>query len=162
MQTTNVQVIGEVCELLNSGISEVFSTMFSQSVEAISPPDLRLTQEVLIAGSVGFVGEANGVVYVHLTESFAKSLASGMLQMPENELDDEMVNDAVAEISNMIVGSVKSNLCDRGFPCVLTIPSIVRGRDFGAEASAGSERASLGFQCGPGQLFVEVLARPPQ
>lgn len=162
MQTTNLQLIGEVCELLNSGIGEVFSTMFGQSVEPVAPPDLRLSQEVLIAGSVGFVGEANGVVYIHMTESFAKSLASGMLQMAENELDDEMVNDAVAEISNMIVGSVKSNLCDRGFTCVLTIPTIVRGRDFSAEASAGSERVNLGFQCGTGLLFVEVLARPPQ
>jgi chemotaxis protein CheX len=162
MQQTNAQLIGEVCELLNSGIGEVFNTMFNLSAEPVAPPDLSLTEEPLIAGSVGFVGDANGMVYVHLTNSFARQLAAVMLQMEEAELEDYMVNDVVAEISNMIVGSVKSNLCDRGYPCVLTIPSIVRGREFYAEAPAGSERALLGYQCGVGQLFVEVIARPPQ
>lgn len=38
----------------------------------------------------------------------------------------------------MVVGHFRSRLADRGIPCVLTIPSIVRGHQFGIEpVSAG-------------------------
>lgn len=160
MQQAKTQLIGELSELLNHGIGEVFTTMFSSQVEPTLPPDFSQSEEQLVAGSVGFVGDANGVVYIYLTCGLARRLAAIMLQMSDSDLDDSMVNDVVAEITNMVVGSVKSNLCDRGTVCALTIPSIVRGRDFSTEASAGSERAHLGYECDQGRFFVEVIARP--
>jgi CheY-specific phosphatase CheX len=35
-----------------------------------------------------------------------------------------MVNDALGELANMIVGGLKTNLVECGHPCVLTIRSI--------------------------------------
>lgn len=159
MQQANSQLIGDICELLTNGIGEVFNTMFNSRVDPVAVPDFSESEEQLVAGCVGFVGDANGVVYIYLADGFARALAVTMLQMTEDELDDSMVNDVVAEITNMVVGSAKSNLCDRGLNCVLTIPSIVRGREFCAEASAGAERALLGFRSEQGTFLVEVIAR---
>jgi chemotaxis protein CheX len=53
-----------------------------------------------------------------------------MLGLSEVELDaagPEVINDAIGELTNMTVGAFKNGLCDLGFPCKLTIPSILRG-----------------------------------
>ena len=69
----------------------------------------------MVAGSVGFIGEANGVVYVYSKATFARTLASRMLRMAEAELEaNEMVDDVIGELTNMIVGSIKSRLCEAG------------------------------------------------
>ncbi|MCI0539745.1 MAG: chemotaxis protein CheX, partial [Verrucomicrobiales bacterium] len=128
MSPTIPNLIDEVCGLLNSGISEVFTTMFGLEVKAAVPRDFDAPSETLVAGSVGFIGDVSGIVYIHVTAAFARTLASRMLGLAEAEMDgEEMVNDVIGELTNMIVGSVKSRLCDSGSPCVLTIPSIVRG-----------------------------------
>lgn len=151
--------IDELGALVNRSVTDVFFSQFEMNVVPAPPPDLRECHEDLIVGSVGFVGAVHGVVYLQLTTRFASQLTARMLQMPEPELDDDMVNDAIAEVSNMVVGAVKSNLCDRGDTCVLTIPSIVRGRGLSAVAAGASQRGTLGFQCKDGPLLVEMLTR---
>ena len=88
-------------------------------------------------------------------------MASRMLSMPEAEIEgNEMVNDVMGEVSNMVVGNIKSRLCDRGMECVLTIPSIVRGNHFSIEPVSSTERNVMSFRCEGSQLVVEVLLKP--
>ncbi len=157
--TTNLT--NEVLDLLNGSVTEVFNTMFSLEAKPAAPHDLQASGETLVAGSVGFIGDVNGVVYLQVTAAFARVLASLMLGMSEDEIEgDEMVNDVVGEVSNMIVGAVKSRLCDSGSSCVLTIPSIVRGSSFHVEPTGSSNRRALSFQCGADHLLVELLMKP--
>jgi chemotaxis protein CheX len=84
-----------------------------------------------------------------------------MLGLAEAELQgDEMVNDVIGELSNMIVGCAKPRLCDAGAPCVLTIPSIVRGQNFEIEPARRCNRRLLGFRCGVDHLVIELLMEP--
>lgn len=160
MSTSSTQLIDSVSDQLNTGVGEVFNTMLGLEASSAPPTDLHASGEPLVAGSVGFIGEANGVVYIHLTASFARTLAGRMLGLAENELDgDAMVNDAIGELANMVVGAVKSSLCDSGAPCVLTIPSIVRGQSFKVEVSPSFHHRLLGFSCGAHQLLVELLMK---
>jgi two-component system cell cycle response regulator len=128
MNTTTPNLIDEMRDSLKSGVSEVFRTMLTLEAKPVAVlHEWHAPGDPLVAGCVGFTGDANGVVYVHATARFARTLASRMLGLPEAELQgDEMVNDVIGELSNMIVGCAKSRLCDAGAPCVLTIPSIVR------------------------------------
>lgn len=161
MRTTTSNLTDEVCDLLNGGVTEVFNTLFSLEAKPAPWHDLHASGETIVAGSVGFIGDVNGIVYLHLTAAFARTLASMMLGMAEAEFDgDEMVNDVVGEVSNIIVGAVKSRLCDSGSSCVLTIPSVVRGSNFHVETTGSSERRELSFQCGAGHLRVELLMKP--
>ena len=161
MSTTTPNLTDEVRDLLNGSVTEVFNTMFSLEAKPAAPHHLHASGETIVAGSVGFIGDVNGMVYLHLTAAFARTLASKMLGMAEAEFDgDEMVNDVVGEVSNMIVGAVKSRLCDSGSPCVLTIPSVVRGSNFHVETTGSSERRALSFQCGADHLLVELLMKP--
>jgi chemotaxis protein CheX len=161
MNTTTSPLIDEIGDMLNSSISEVFTTMFQMAVQPSAPTDIRGGEEALVAGSVGFVGDVNGIVYIYVKASFARTLAGRMLGMPEAEIEgDEMVNDVIGELSNMIVGAVKSRLCDTGAACKLTIPSIVRGTNLRAEPTGTSECRFLSFACEQELILVEFLMKP--
>jgi chemotaxis protein CheX len=152
--------IEEVCGLLHDAVHEVFRTMLTIEPQAIPPGDLQHSGESVVAGSVGFVGEVNGVVYILVTAPFARVVASRMLDLPEEDFEgDDMVNDTIGELSNMVVGAVKSRLCDAGSPCTLTIPSVVRGQGFSVGAAGCPDRRLLGFQCDGEQVLLELLMK---
>ena len=128
MTTAPACPIESVCGLVQAGVARVFDTMLSLKVEPAGAQDVRASGEPLVAAAVGFVGDVNGVVFIHVSADFARKLARRMLSLADAEPEgDEMVNDVLGELGNMIVGSVKSALCDSGARCMLAIPSIVRG-----------------------------------
>jgi chemotaxis protein CheX len=161
MTLTTPQLIEEVGDLLKSSVSEVFTTVFNINAHPVPFCEIRKSDEMLIAGSVGFVGDVNGVVYIYLKASFARKLASQMLGMPEAELDgDELIGDVIGELSNMIVGSTKSRLCDSGASCKLTVPSIVRGQNLSAQPVRLSEGLSMSIACNDDLLLLELIIKP--
>jgi len=72
-----------------------------------------------------------------------------------------MVTDAIGELSNMVAGYVKSRLCNGGLPCVLTIPSVVRGQQLSVEGSAQVMRRVIGFRNCAHHLLAEVMLKEP-
>jgi chemotaxis protein CheX len=96
-----------------------------------------------------------------VTTDFAREITCRLLGIGDAEIESEsMVNDAIGELANMVVGQIKSRLCDRGLPCVLTIPSIVRGSSFSVEGCSTDQHEAYRFMCANQQLSVEVLAKP--
>jgi chemotaxis protein CheX len=153
-------MIEDIEQLINSAVTEVFSTMLNFKVRLDRECTALINGEGHVAGSVGFIGRVSGVVFVYSTNSFARRMTSSLLGLTDHEIDgDEMVNDAMGELSNMVVGHLKSRLSDRGMPCVLTIPSIVRGNHFTIEPVSSTERRIYFFQCDGSQLVVEVLLK---
>lgn len=153
-------MIDEIDQMVDSAVSDVFSTMLRMPVSRV-PDEPHLNGAEYVAASVGFNGDMNGVVYSYCTNSFARNVTCNLLGLEDSEIeDDAMVNDAMGEIANMIVGQIKSALCDRGLPCVLTIPSIVRGQNFSVQASRTTTRKASLFKSNDNQLVVEVLLKP--
>lgn len=153
-------MIDDMEQLIEGSVHEVFSTMLSIQVRSEPCTGPLPGSESQIAGAVGFIGRMSGVVYLYCTNSFARCITCHLLGLEEKDIDsDEMVNDAVGEMANMIVGHIKSRLSDRGMPCVLTIPSIVRGKNFSVEPVSRTESKLFCFHCNEHQLLVEVLLR---
>ena len=153
----------QVQKLTGNAMREVFQSMVSMELTPEEPSMPANDPEGQIIGSVGFIGETSGVICIYMGDSFAKNATSRMLGISESEVDEEgMVNDAVGEISNMVAGYVKSRLCDRGWHCVLTIPSIVRGRQLSVDSSAPNiTRKVLGFRNDKFHLMTELLLKQP-
>ena len=144
-------------------VPEVFLGMLSMDLTTEPPAPFPLDPAGQIIGSVGFTGEATGIIYLYAGVSFAKVITSRMLGIEEAEVDPgDMVNDAIGELSNMVVGFVKSRLCDAGAPCTLTIPSVVRGQQLSVEGSSQIARRVIGFRNGDHQLVAEVLVKESQ
>ena len=154
-----IVMIDDIDQLVTTAISGVFGTMLKIPVQQEPPGSPIRNGEPHVAGSVGFIGSLSGVVYVYSTQSFARRLTRKLLGEKHGEPADEMVNDAVGEIANMIVGNIKSRLADRGMNCVLTIPSIVRGSHFTIEPTSSTQRRVCSYQCEGDQVVVEVLIK---
>jgi chemotaxis protein CheX len=160
MTTITPLLIDEIKDLLQSGCTDVLSTTFNVIAQPAPVDDFRRGYETLVAGSVGFTGDVNGLVYIYVRAPFARTLTGQMLGFPEDEIDgDEMVNDVIGELSNMIVGSAKSRLCDSGNSCHLTIPSITRGNHLSAEPTQASQCRLLSFTCDDDSILIELLMR---
>ena len=153
-------MIEDLSDLVSGAVKDVFTTMLEMNAKPEPPDSLVANGEPHVAGSVGFIGKLNGVVYLYASATFARRIASRMLRLSDAEIKgNEMVNDVVGEVSNMVVGNIKSRLCDRGLSCALTIPSIVRGSHFTIEPVSSTERKVITFRCDEHQLVVEILIK---
>src|SRR5690606_36644009 len=116
----------------------------------------------LVVGTVGFIGDISGLIYLYMGADFANELAGQILGMSQEELDeagDEVVNDAVGEVTNMTVGTFKNQLCDHADPCKLTIPSILRGSNFSIEPLTSDIRGVYRFRIGSRVLVADLLMK---
>lgn len=115
-----------------------------------------------VVGTVGFIGDANGLIYLYLDLPFARLCTCHLLGMTEAELTeagDEVINDAIGELTNMTVGSFKNGLCDAGYPCKLTIPSILHGSNFTIEPISTVTRHVYHFDCGGHRIIADLLMK---
>lgn len=154
-------MIDDLEELVKAAVVEVFATMIGLQVQPEAPDSPAVTEGSTIAGAVGFIGRLTGVVYIYASVPFASRLTEKLLGLNPGEIDgDEMVNDAMGELANMVVGHLKSRLSDRGHSCVMTIPSIVRGTNFNIEPVSTTIRRVCSFRSLEHQLVVEIMLRP--
>lgn len=158
---------------ITRAISDVFKTMLGrvptfvgltemQVDDVLAPPSPRPAWDMtpFVVGTVGFLGDINGLIYLYLDESFARHSTCHLLGMTEAELEeagDAVINDAIGEITNMTVGSFKNGLCDAGYPCKLTIPSILRGSNFSIEPVSSATRYIYNYESGGHKVSADIL-----
>jgi len=161
-------------ENLTRAVTDVFKTMLDRDPQLVPIVGANLdevvpTQSPLagnsrahVVGTVGFIGDATGLIYLYLDLAFARHCTCQLLGMTEAELDeagDEVMNDAIGELTNMTVGSFKNGLCDAGYPCKLTIPSILHGSNFTIEPISSVSRHIYNFDCGGHRIIADVLIK---
>lgn len=112
-----------------------------------------------LIGNVGFGGDANGIVYLCMSDDFALFAVSTILGMSRAEVEfhgPDVLKDAIGELTNMTVGGFKNALCDVGFPCKLTLPTIVRGNNLTVAALKGTARHVFRFTCATHVLVADL------
>jgi chemotaxis protein CheX len=114
----------------------------------------------MVVGTVGFIGGLNGLLYLYFDSAFATACTGmllGMTQVEVAQSGTEGVNDAVGELTNMVAGSFKNNLCNAGHTCKLTIPSILRGRNFFVEPTSSAHRYAYQFDCIGHKVVTDII-----
>jgi chemotaxis protein CheX len=160
---------------ITRAVSEVFTTMLGQNpgfiqaavgTDGLAWPPLFGTEGSAhvphVVGTVGFIGEVNGLIYLYLPDVFARIVTGKLLGLDPKEiaaLGEEGVNDAIGEITNMTVGVFKNSLCDSGYSCRLTIPSILRGSNFHVEPISSATRRTYYFDCAGHRIVADILMK---
>jgi chemotaxis protein CheX len=125
---------------INRSSLDVFSTMLGvdlsegESALETGAPDPN-------DGVVSFIGVAGpwaGTGSICCSPSLACRVCNQLL-MTEYTAVNEEVLDAVAELTNMIVGSVKTDLEQHLGPLGLSIPTVVFGRNFRTKSAGSTE-----------------------
>lgn len=160
---------------ITRAVADVFKTMLQQNPkltadsahgQVVGWPPLHPTTSAptipQVVGTVGFLGEANGLIYLYFDGALARLCTCHLLGMTENEVEaagDEVVNDAIGEVTNMTVGSFKNGICDAGYSCMLTIPSILRGSSFCVEPISSAQRFIYSFECSGHRVVADILLK---
>jgi chemotaxis protein CheX len=137
-----------------AAVKLVFNTMirldiqFVERVTNVEPPPAEGGTQMI--GNVGFGGSINGIVYLAMSEPFAVNAAGRILRMDAAELAScgpEAITDAIGEVANMTVGTFKNRLCDIGYPCMLTLPTLVRAKGLSIKGIRDTTRHVFHFLC---------------
>ena len=113
--------------LLELSAREVFDIMLGTRLHAYESSTGANDGE--FTALVGLAGSLCGVLSIRCTGQAARIMASKMLGIPPEEVDNDSW-DALGEIANMIAGNFKGKLSGVGNHCMLSVPTIIVGTDY--------------------------------
>lgn len=134
-------MIDQACfnDAMLGGAKEVFETMIFMDLEESSETDQHIEGNALL-GSITFTGSLEGCLTICCSVVSAKTIAANMLGMdPSEQLSEEEICDAIGEVANMVMGSVKSRLADSVGDLQVSIPSVVSGKNIVNSIDGASE-----------------------
>ncbi len=132
-------------EDIHSVTENVFTTMIGYPVELTGKGD-SLQNESAISGCVQISGEWTGAIIVQTTEQLATQAASKLLAIDTEDVALLDLQDAMAELANMIGGNIKSLVPG---PSILSLPTVTTGEDydirvFGTQVESLTQMRCLG------------------
>jgi len=128
-------------DTLLDSVKEVFESMVFMSLSEVEgqAPDAG---DLALLGTITFTGSLEGCLTICCGQRCAQTIAANMLCMESlDELADEDTVDAIGEIANMVMGSVKTRLQDEITDITISIPSVVQGRHLSNRLSEGMVQA---------------------
>jgi chemotaxis protein CheX len=151
----------DLLQIIDVNVPEVFLTMAGFKAIPGSGDEHPPRPSTLhgVTGAVSLSGKASGIVYTGFSQSLANAVTIRMLGCESP--GEEEVSDVVGEFTNMITGNLKSQLCDAGYPCQLSIPTVMRGGDISVVAASAPlcVRNTYFFEELKEQLVVLVFAK---
>lgn len=150
----------EMQELLIQSVkqctSDVFGTMLGIEVEAGEVYESKGSPAPTegVVSLIGMAGPWMGTGSLSCKPQLACKI-SGALMMAEYAAVDEEVLDAIAEVTNMVMGNVKTILEEKVGAMGLSIPTVIFGRNFSTK-NAGGSWTVVPFNCCSEKFLVQV------
>lgn len=99
-----------------------------------------------ITGMIGVHGKVSGFISVNMAERFVISAVEGLLQEKFGKLTSQVI-DGAGEITNIVVGGVKSALANSEFGFShITVPSVIVGQNFTIAYAPGLQYLTVTFE----------------
>jgi CheY-specific phosphatase CheX len=115
-------------EVLIDASKEIFEMMAFMEVEKSSQKQIQLNRDETLMGIITFTNSIQGCLSITCSQKCAKSIAVNMLGLdPNDTISSEDKEDALGEITNMVMGSVKSKTQDTYKNMKVSIPTIIKG-----------------------------------
>ena len=151
----------ERVEIIQSAALEVFATMLSQTLvaeDAFTETDSASSSNGVVS-LVGLAGPWVGTGSISCSAQCACWIAAQMMMTEYEAVNDEVL-DAMAEVTNMIIGNVKTALEERLGPMGLSIPTVIYGRNFKSRAVGNQEWTVVPFLAGGERFSIHVCLAP--
>lgn len=159
-----MQEAGMLASAIEQATKEVFETMLGADLPASRRAGKEDPAAAGVVSLVGLTGDWSGTGTFCCTPAVARLVAVRMLMMDEAEAEsqtiDDDVLDAVAELTNMVVGNIKNLLTDHFGEMAISIPTVVYGRNFRFKSFAGTTQETCIFNWGDQQFFVKLCLAP--
>lgn len=129
-----------ICDVstLREAISQVFTSMVFMAIDPIAPINETISKETCVCASVSFMGKFEGSLTVRGSIACAKAITINLLAFEEDDpIEQSDIADAMGEISNMIMGSIKSLAYDTVGELAVSAPTIFSGQEMVHHLRAG-------------------------
>ncbi|HSW49186.1 MAG TPA: chemotaxis protein CheX [Bryobacteraceae bacterium] len=158
MEQLNPEVLVHV---LQTATRDVFATMLGTEVVCGEPHQETVPPNPTegVVSLIGLAGNWVGTGAVACSAPLACKLSSLML-MSQAESVNEEVLDVVAELTNMIIGNVKTGLEETLGPMGLSVPTVVFGKNFTTRSIADGQWTVCPFEVEGGTLEVKICLTP--
>jgi chemotaxis protein CheX len=148
-------------KIVRHSTKDVFSTMLGIELE---PCDAYLDKAPPPGGDgilsfVGLAGTWVGTGSVSCSSAFACKMSSQFLTAEYNSVNEDVL-DAVAEITNMIIGNVKTLLEEDLGPMGLSIPTVIFGRNFASRTVGTFEWSVVPFLSDGELIHIQICLAP--
>lgn len=142
---------------------EVFSTMLDMEVRFNGVAGDTRAPELGIISLVGITGDWGGSGVFCCSSALAAVLCSRMLgtelSLGAPSIDEEVL-DVVAEITNMMIGNVKTAVEVVTGPLAISVPTVIHGRNFEFRNPSGLRSVALSFSAEDHKFEVRMSLAP--
>ena len=153
----------ELVEAVRRATEEVFATMLRLEVrmeESFIDKGAGGAAASGVVSLIGIAGAWAGTGSLSCSSEFACSLSAALLTSEYGKLDEEVL-DSIAEITNMVIGNVKTALEDKlGVSLGLSTPTVIFGKNFQTRSGRSQEWIVIPFLSGEDHLFVQLCLAP--
>lgn len=151
----------KLAELVRLAATDVFSTMLGLELKpleysSVAEPELPPAG---ILSLIGFAGTWVGTGSLSCTTSLACQLADALFMSTHSAVEEEVM-DAVAEMTNMILGYVKTEMEEMLGPMMLSIPTVIYGRNFIKRSLHRREWLVIPFVSGEERMEIHICMAP--
>lgn len=141
----------EICEYTES----IWKSILSLDVKPAQNGSGDSNNNYAVAGCIQITGAWNGCVTMHYPMPLAKQVASIMFDLHGEPVENEQIQDALGEMTNMTGGNIKSLLPE---PCFLSLPAVALTDR--AMRIPGSELVTqVTFKCNGENFLVSLLKK---
>jgi chemotaxis protein CheX len=146
----------ELSDILLESAKEVFETMIFMDLADVSDSDSKLEGETLL-GSITFMNGTKGCMTICSDMECAKTVALNMLGMePDSSISEDEICDAMGEVTNMVMGSVKKRIRECFGEVQVSIPTVIRGREI--RNSLGEHSTKVQVKLSIDDKYISELA----
>jgi CheY-specific phosphatase CheX len=123
-------VIKDIGGIVVESVHDVYETLIYILPEEGSPEEVREARLVgELISTIPVSGDVNGMIAMVCGQDVGKLMTANMLGTEGAEATDEEVADCAGEIVNMVAGNVKTRFIEAGGNILISIPTVVCGRD---------------------------------
>ncbi|MBT4884486.1 MAG: chemotaxis protein CheX [Glaciecola sp.] len=147
-------------EFVNPFINGLLNTLSMMAQTELRAGKPKLKDDAVargdVSGVIGMVGsQVQGSLSITFEENLALHVMEKMLGEKVTELNHE-VADMVGEITNMICGSAKGELSEKGYEFNMATPAVVTGKNHTINHQVDVPRVILPFDSDFGRAFIEI------
>jgi chemotaxis protein CheX len=139
---------------LENALRDIFLTMFNAGITVV--PYTEILDAPRISAVIGFTGRLCGMLCLHFSSEMACRVASGLLGMPCDTLD-ENVRDAIGETSNMVAGGLKKEISSTDDMFKISIPTVIAGVEYKLHAPANAHQVWMGIDAGGCKFKIQLV-----
>jgi chemotaxis protein CheX len=161
MSVATVNLQTQIVDSIKRSAINVFTTMLGSELgagEASIEQDTPNSSDGVVS-FIGIAGAWAGTGVIVCSPELACRICNLMLMTDISAINEEVL-DAVAELTNMIIGCVKTDLEGHVGPLGLSIPTVVFGKNFRTKSAGATNWDVVRFKWEGETLLVKMCLAP--